>query len=57
MIENDEEIEIDDGRYNFADYLNVLMLMFKSVKIVLRVSKFIRKNKNDFIDMEVVSDE
>lgn len=57
MIENDEEIEIDDGRYNFADYLNVLMLMFKSVKIVLRASKFIRKNKNDFIDMEVVSDE
>ena len=61
MIENDEEIEIDDdsdyGRYNFADYTNALMSMLKSSGIVLKAGKFIRENKKDFIDMEVVSDE
>lgn len=60
MIENDEEIEIDDsdyGRYNFADYTNALMSMLKASEIILKTGEFIRKNKKDFIDMEVVSDE
>lgn len=61
MIENDEEIEINDDSdydgYNFADYTNALMSMLKSSGIVSKTSKFIRENKKDFIDMEVVSDE
>lgn len=61
MIENDEDTEIDDdsdyGKYNFADFTNELMSMFKSLNIALKTEKYIRENKDDFIDMEVKTDE
>lgn len=61
MIEKDEDTEIDDdsdyGKYNFADFTNELMPMFKSLDIVSKTGKYIRENKNDFIDMEVKTDE
>ncbi|WP_285946926.1 hypothetical protein [Thomasclavelia cocleata] len=61
MIENDEDTEIDDdsdyGKYNFADFTDELKSMLKSSDIVLKTGKYIRENKNDFIDMEVKTDE
>ena len=61
MIEKDEDTEIDDdsdyGKYNFADFTNELMPMFKSLDIVSKTGKYIRENKNDFINMEVKTDE
>lgn len=61
MIENDEEIEIDEdsdyGNYNFADFTNALLGMLKSSGIVVKAAKFIRENKNDFIDLEETTNE
>ena len=61
MIENDEDTEIDDdsdyGKYNFADFTDELKSVLKSSDIVLKTGKYIRENKNDFIDMEVKTDE
>lgn len=61
MIENDEDTEIDDrsdyGKYNFADFTNELMSMLKASDIDLKIGKYIRENKYDFIDMEVKTDE
>ena len=61
MIENEEEIELDEdsdyGKYNFSDFTSSLLSMLKSSGIVNKAAKFIRENKNDFIDLEVTTDE
>lgn len=61
MIENDEEIEIDEdsdyGKYNFSDFTDSLLSMLKSSGIVNKAARFIRENKNEFIDLEVEDDE
>lgn len=61
MIENDEEIEIDEesdyGKYNFSDFTSSLLSMLKSSRIIEKAGDFIRANKNDFIDLEVDTDE
>ena len=59
--ENEEEIELDEdsdyGKYNFSDFTSSLLSMLKSSGIVNKAAKFIRENKNDFIDLEVTTDE
>ena len=61
MIENEEEFVLDEdsdnGKYNFSDFTSSLLSMWKSSGIVNKAAKFIRENKNDFIDLEVTTDE
>ena len=54
MIENEDS---DYGKYNFSDFTSSLLSMLKSSGIVNKAAKFIRENKNDFIDLEVTTDE
>ena len=54
-IELDEDS--DYGKYNFSDFTSSLLSMLKSSGIVNKAAKFIRENKNDFIDLEVTTDE
>lgn len=60
MVENEEDIDVDEdsdyGKYNFSDFTNALLSMMKSSGVVLKAAKFIRENKNDFIDLEEVKD-
>ena len=55
-IENDEEIDIDDGsdygNYNFSDFTNALASALKTSGILLKAAKFIREHKDEFIDAE-----
>lgn len=61
IIETEDEIGIDEdsdyGKYNFSDFTGSLLSMLKTSGIVEKAGKFIRENKNDFIDLEVTTDE
>lgn len=60
-VENDEEFELDNdskyGNYNFAELTTELLSLFQAPDFTVKIAKYIRDNKNDFIDMEVMRDE
>lgn len=55
----DEENDIDGdyASYNFADYTNELMSLLKSTGIVDLAGRYIKENKQQFIDSEVEENE
>ncbi|WP_294578168.1 hypothetical protein [uncultured Thomasclavelia sp.] len=60
-VENDEDIDLDDdsdyGTYNFSDFTNAIASSLRTSGLLEKAAKFIRNNKNDFIDIEGDNDE
>lgn len=57
LDDEENDIEGDYASYNFADYTNELMSLLKSTGIVELAGKYIKENKEQFIDSEVEENE